>query len=159
MAASAAMLAGAHAFERWGGLYPCALCLRQREVYWGAILLALVGLLCLKFWPRPGLRRAVGVFLGLVFLTGALVAGYHVATEVGLVAARCDTFGVPAAFTPLGADETPIVAPKCDEVAWSLFGISMAGYNALISFGLAALSFAAGMSARFDPLSPSEHPA
>ena len=40
---SAAMLAIAHAFERFGGLAPCTLCLRQREVYWVALAVGLVG--------------------------------------------------------------------------------------------------------------------
>ena len=39
---SLALLGAAHAFERFGGLAPCNLCLKQREVYWGAVLIALL---------------------------------------------------------------------------------------------------------------------
>src|SRR5690606_7362374 len=42
LAASLALLGAAHAFERFGGLAPCNLCLKQREVYWGAVAIALV---------------------------------------------------------------------------------------------------------------------
>ena len=40
--------------------------------------------------------------------------------------------------------QQPVV--RCDEIAWSLFGISMAGWNFLLSLGLAALSFASALS-------------
>ena len=43
LAASLAMLGAAHAFERFGGLEPCNLCLKQREVYWGAVVVAVLG--------------------------------------------------------------------------------------------------------------------
>lgn len=42
LAASLAMLGAAHAFERFGGLAPCNLCLKQREVYWGAVVVAVL---------------------------------------------------------------------------------------------------------------------
>ena len=44
LAASLALLGAAHAFERFGGLAPCNLCLKQREVYWGAVAIALVAM-------------------------------------------------------------------------------------------------------------------
>ncbi len=137
---SLAMLATAHGFERFGGLFPCPLCLRQREIYWGAIALAFVGLLALRFAPRPQLGRTLNVFLGLVFLTGALIALYHVAVEQGWLLAQCEGFGTSGDLT-LGTDSTPMAAPRCDAPSWRLFGITMAGYNALVSLGLAGLSF------------------
>ncbi len=141
---SAAMLATAHAFERWGGLFPCALCLRQREVYWGALALGTVGLLTLRFMPRPQLGRTLNVFLGLVFLTGGIVAGYHVAVEQGWVLAQCDGFGASGDLS-LGYGDAPIQGGRCDAPSWRLFGVTMAGFNALISFVLAALSFVFGV--------------
>jgi disulfide bond formation protein DsbB len=138
--ASAAMLAAAHAFERLGGLAPCELCLRQREVYWGAIAVASAGLLALRFWPRRGLKRGLAVFLGLAFLTGALVAGYHVGVEQGVFFHQCDAAIDPGAITTMTAGGT-FLAPRCDAPAWSAFGISMAGYNAAISLALAVGSF------------------
>ena len=143
LAASVAMLAAAHAFERFGGLYPCQLCLRQREVYWGAIAIAVAGLLALRLSPRPRLRQTLGVFLGLAFLTGAIVALYHVAVELGLTPPRCDGFAQAADLRPLGTGDVEIVAPRCEAPEWTMFGVSMAGYNAMASLVLAALSFLA----------------
>jgi disulfide bond formation protein DsbB len=157
IAASAAMLAAAHAFETFGDMAPCALCLRQREVYWGAMLIGAAGLVTLRMWPRPGLRRTLGVFLGLAFLTGAIVAGYHVAVEAGWVVARCEGFALPSNFQVLGSSNAQIEAPKCDQPAWVLFGVSMAGYNMLVSIALAALSFVCGLRARVDIEPASEH--
>ncbi len=65
------MLAAAHAFESFGGLAPCHLCLKQREAYWAAIAVAAVGMV-LAFTPWEGRgRRVVSALLALVFLYGA----------------------------------------------------------------------------------------
>jgi disulfide bond formation protein DsbB len=138
--AAAAMLATAHAFERWGGLAPCALCLRQREIYWGVLAIGLVGLLTLRFLPRPQLGRTLNVFLGLAFMTGGIIAGYHVAVEQGWVLAQCEGFGTDGDLA-LGYGDAPIAGGRCDAPSWRLLGISMAGYNSLISFALASASF------------------
>lgn len=133
------MLAVAHAAERLGGLNPCALCLTQREVYWGAAAVALAGGVVVSLWPRVTLRRAVAVLLGLAFLSGALVAAYHVGVEQGWFIAQCDRADLSdiRVFDP----NATFQAPNCDEVQWALFGVSMAGYNVLASLALAAASF------------------
>lgn len=148
--ASVAMLSGAHAFETFGGLQPCELCLRQREVYWGAIAIAAAGLLALRFWPRRGLKRGLAVFLGLAFLTGALVAGYHVGVENKIFFHECTARVDLNALGPL-SDSGSFTVPQCDQIAWSAFGVSMAGFNAIISALLAVTSFfVAFMPARED---------
>ena len=81
LALSAAMLAGAHAFEHLGRMLPCPLCLRQREVFWGAITVAAIGIGLIRFWPSDRLKITVNMILCLVFLTGAVVAGYHTGVE------------------------------------------------------------------------------
>lgn len=134
------MLAGAHAFERIGGFAPCPLCLSQREIYWGAGALALAGLLALRLRPRPGLDRLAAAALGLVFLAGFAIAGYHVAVEQHWVVAQCDADLDASDFGPIDWS-APVAAPACDTPAWTVFGVSMAGYNALISLGLALASF------------------
>lgn len=144
---SAAALAVAHASERFGGLAPCHLCLEQREVYWWAMALAGAGMAVLRLWPRPLLYRGVTVLLGIVFVGAAGLAAYHVGVELKwfTVPASC-TAG--AASLDFGGDlmealSKPLAAPRCDEVPWTLFGVSMAGYNVLYALGLAGLSFAA----------------
>lgn len=141
LAASLAMLGAAHAFETFGNLYPCHLCLKQREVYWGAATVAVIALVLMRLRPRPHLARLANTALGLVFLIGFGVAAYHVAAEQHWVFPRCDQtdFGAIGTLQPGGSYRNV----QCDRIAWSMFGISMAGYNAMISFALAAISFVA----------------
>jgi disulfide bond formation protein DsbB len=143
LAASLAMLAAAHAFQQLGGLAPCMLCLKQRDVHWGAAALAAAALVFAR--RKPGPARLAALMLGLVFLASAAVAAYHVAVEQKWVIAQCEAADL-SAITTLG-ESGSVSMPACDEVAWSMFGISMAGYNALVSLVLAALSFTAARRA------------
>ena len=144
--ASAFMLASAHGFERFALLAPCQLCLKQRDVYWAAIALAVIGYIAIRRLKSPRLTVAVNVLLGLVFLTGMLVASYHAGVEWGIFPApEACTSTVSVNDIPKDAASVDLdkayAMPSCADVAWSLFGISMAGYNALISLVLAAMSF------------------
>jgi disulfide bond formation protein DsbB len=145
------MLATAHIFQRFG-YEPCALCLRQREVYWTALPLALGGFLLLR--ARPELARVVPALLAAVFLTGFGVAGYHAGIEWGWWPAP-SSCGGGGAFDPASLDAlmsgAPVRVVLCDEAAWTMLGVSMAGWNALASLGLAGLGLwvaASGRSAR-----------
>ena len=141
-AASAAMLASAHAFEHIGGLAPCLLCLRQREVYWIALPVAVAGLVLLARRPEPAMPRVLPLLLGLVFLVGFGIAGFHAGVEqkwwpgptLCVVGGGVDA----AALDALAGGAAQRVV-SCAEIPWSLFGLSMAGWNALISLGLAGL--------------------
>ena len=138
---SGALLAGAHAFERFGGLAPCPMCLDQREWHWGVVTAAIVGIILLRL--RPSLDRIVAIALGLVLLGAAGMAAYHVAVEQKWITATCEAnvdMGDIQAFNVGGT----FVAPTCDTPAWTLLGISMAGYNAMISLALALASFVVG---------------
>lgn len=141
LAVSLALLAGAHAFESFGGLVPCALCLKQRETHWLVAGSAIAWMLALKFAPRPELPRLACFGLGAAFLVCFGMAAYHVAVEHHWVVAQCDADLDLSDIRPMG-DETSFEAPRCDQIPWSLFGLSMAGYNALISGAMAVLSFA-----------------
>ncbi|MEL7480230.1 MAG: disulfide bond formation protein B [Pseudomonadota bacterium] len=145
--ASLAMLAGAHAFETIGKMAPCPLCLRQRDIYWGATAMAVTGLV---LWQRQPARRylvALDVMLGLVFLTGVVVAGYHSGVEWGWWTgpAGCSGGGAgPITEIDLSAAlDGRIATVSCTEAPWRMFGLSMAGYNTLVSAGLALISFIA----------------
>jgi disulfide bond formation protein DsbB len=141
---SAAMLATAHAFERFADMAPCALCLRQREVYWGAIVLSVCAVAAARGWPTPTAMRAFEALLGIAFLTGAVLAFYHVGVEYKWWPGPRECAAGPVnldAFDPtaLGGAMTVV---RCDVVAWSFLGLSMAGWNVVISVMLACLSFA-----------------
>lgn len=146
---SAAMLATAHGFERLGGYVPCALCYRQREVYWGALVVVIGGLVLVRLGRLP--RRVLLVLIGAVFLTSLVMAGYHAGVEWKWWPGPTTCSG------PLGAgvslddlssllDGGRIRPPACDEAAWRMFGLSMAGWNALVSLALATVSFAVAFS-------------
>ncbi len=135
---SAAMLAGAHAFQRFGGLEPCPLCLDQRNWHWTVVGVAAGAFLVVRL--KPGLARAMAALIGLVLLGASGMGAYHVAVEQHWVIAQCDA---RVDLDNLGFDQTgTFTVPKCDQIAWSMFGVSMAGYNALISLLMAIASFA-----------------
>jgi len=150
--ASAAMLAAAHAFERFGGLAPCLLCLKQREVYWTALGLAAGFMAVVRLPGGPRLREATCWVLGLVFLAGAAVAAYHAGAEwkfwpgPAACAATSGRVTAGALAEMMGGKAVPL--PRCDEAAWVFAGLSMAGWNALVSLGLAGLSVLAALRER-----------
>ncbi|MBL8536335.1 MAG: disulfide bond formation protein B [Hyphomonadaceae bacterium] len=140
---SGAMLAGAHAFERFGGLEPCPLCLDQRKWHWAVVGVSLLALGALRL--RPGLARWAAALIGCVLLGAALMGAYHVAVEQHWVIAQCDARIDMSQIRPFDLDGE-LTVPKCDQIAWSMFGISMAGYNALISLALALTSFCVALT-------------
>jgi disulfide bond formation protein DsbB len=143
LSVSIAMLATAHAFERFLLLAPCPLCYTQRQVYWAAAAIALVAIFWTWRGARPRTLFAFCVILGLVFLTSAGVAGYHSLVEWKVLPAP-DTC---AASTAVLADDIwaqlnrPQAVPSCADAQWRMLGLSMAGWNALVSVALAMASF------------------
>jgi disulfide bond formation protein DsbB len=138
--ASLASLVIAFASQYWGGLQPCILCIYQRYPYGVTAALGLVGLIVAG---RPVLLRGVLLLAGLAFLTNAGIAAFHVGVEQHWWqgTAECGS-NLDLRLSP---DELrnqlfsqPVV--RCDEVPWSLFGISMAGYNFLFAAGLGAIT-------------------
>ncbi|MGZ3399353.1 MAG: disulfide bond formation protein B [Caulobacteraceae bacterium] len=140
--ASAAMLAAAHAFETFGGLAPCHLCFYQRDVYWAALSVGVVGF-ALGYMRLAWVRRAADGLLALIFLAGMGLAAYHAGVEwtwwpgpASCTGGGAVNAGQLAAFM----NGAKLNVPQCDQAAWRMFGISMAGYNAVISLGLTVLS-------------------
>lgn len=153
---SAAMLATAHAFQTFGGYQPCTLCLRQREVYWvvGTIALAFMFLVRLPGGAR--FRQLTCWILGLGFLVSFAVATYHAGAEWKFwpgpsTCSSAGSAGVSAQAMQDLLNGAKIKPPACDQVVWSLFGLSMAGWNALISLGLVGLSALAALNERSKP--------
>ena len=123
------------------GLAPCELCYWQRYGYWAAIALGVVAILQPAGSPR---RRMALWLLALAFLATAGIALFHVGVEQhwweGTTACTGQT---TAGMTPeelaKAIENAPIV--RCDVPAWTMFGISMAGYNLLYALALAAFVF------------------
>jgi disulfide bond formation protein DsbB len=138
--ASAAILGGAFAFEYIGGLAPCILCWYQRYPHMVAIVLGLAAIALADVKPAAATLIAL---IGVALVVGAGIAAFHVGVEQHWWegTAECgSTIGGGNDLEALRRQllNQPIV--RCNEVAWSLFGISMAGYNFLLSLALAAFA-------------------
>lgn len=150
-AVSAALLALAHLSEFALGLTPCILCLDQREAHWAALGVAAAGILAARaFGSRLGAAAAVGA-AALVYAVSAGLAFYHTGVEFEFWPgpALCSGGGAagPISIDDIGAAlDGPVDAPACDDVQWSFLGVSMAGYNLLISAGLFALTLGAAIA-------------
>ena len=132
---SAGLLLAAFGFEYFGDLAPCKLCLWQRWPHWAVILFSLFGLAGL----RPGLAL---MLIALSAATTAAIAGYHVGVEQQLWPgpASCSSAVANGSATELldSLLATPVI--RCDQIAWSFAGLSMAGWNMLASMGITALA-------------------
>jgi disulfide bond formation protein DsbB len=143
LVASIAILGGAFAFQFIGGLHPCALCLWQRYPY--AVIIGLAGIGA--GLSRAGVKRSqLAILMGLcalAFLIDAGIAGFHVGVEQkwweGLSTCSGTTGGAASTDELLGKLlAAPVI--RCDDIAWSMFGISMAGYNFLMALALGIVS-------------------
>ncbi len=137
--AAAATIGGALVFEHGLGYIPCKLCLIQRNPYYAAIPLALAAAFLPPRWTRAGLWLLV-----LVFLVSAGLGAYHAGVEWGFWAGPSDCGGGPASAAGNMGDflnqlqTTRVVS--CTEAAWRFLGLSLAGWNVLISLALAAFA-------------------
>ena len=136
---AAAPLAIALASQYLAGLQPCQLCIWQRWPYVAAIVIALLA------FALPARLRPYGAALAaLAILASAAIALFHVGVEQHWWAGLSSCTGNLNTGGSVGdlekqLEATPIV--PCDRPAWTLFGISMAGYNLIYAtlFGLLAL--------------------
>lgn len=135
---SAIVLGSALLSQYVGGLQPCRLCHYQRLPYVITIGLAALALGTILRRPGLGATRGVLALCFLAFVVGAGIAVYHVGVEQHWWASSCSSID----FSKGSVEEltkrlqaAPMV--RCDEVAWSMFGVSMAGYNVLVSLGFA----------------------
>ena len=150
VAVSAFMLAAAHAFETFGHLAPCPLCLRQREVYWALIAMTPTGLVLWRLVPKRRFLVALNMMIGLVFVVGVVVAFYHSGVEWGLLPPPAGCSG-EGPIDPMAIQDfsKPMQVPSCTDAPFYILGLSMAGWNGVISAIMAVLSFiAAGATFR-----------
>ncbi len=129
---SAALLGGALAFQYLDGLAPCEMCLWQRWPHVAALVLGLLA------WALDN-RRAVVALAAVAVLASAGIGYFHAGVEyhwwAGPQACTGPAFDIHNLAAALAA---PMI--RCDAAAWSLFGVSMAGYNALLSTLTGALA-------------------
>ena len=135
---SAAVLGTALLSQYWGGLTPCELCLIQRWPWAAAVVISLIVVLV---GERAGLAW-VGLVFAIVFAISVVLAFYHVGVEQ-------HWFAGPSACTASSGGAMTLEDMKrqilgtapvlCDRVQWSLFGVSLAGWNLLASLGMVVI--------------------
>jgi disulfide bond formation protein DsbB len=142
-AISLATLLGAWFFQFVLKLPPCPLCLEQRVPYYVVIPLSLLLVVAaLLRAPRPILAAGFAIILAAMLVSAALGA-YHAGVEWRFWAGPTDCSGPVTDFTtkgPILDQLRSIRVIRCDEAAWRFLGISLAGYNVLISLALAAVA-------------------
>ena len=141
----AATILGAYFFQYVVGLPPCPLCLEQRIPYYVAIPLALiVAVMALRNAP-PALVRGGLVLLTLAMLVSAGLGVYHAGIEWSWWTGPTECSGGPLnlnTITDITQQAKTAVVIRCDQAAWRFLGLSLAGYNALISLALAGVALA-----------------
>jgi disulfide bond formation protein DsbB len=152
-AGGAATILGALFFQYGLGIVPCPLCLQQRLFYYAAIPLALV--VAVAAWR--GARRALVAgglaVLALTLLGGAALGVYHSGVEWKWWPGPQDCSGPLNPLGPRGLLEQlqDISLVRCDEAPWRFLGLSLAGYNVLISLALAAIALSGIAALRRQP--------
>ena len=141
--AGAATILGAWFFQYGLGLRPCPLCLEQRIPYYVAIPLAvIVAIAAARSAPRSIVAGGLALLVAAM-LIGAALGVYHSGVEWKWWAGPQDCSGP---LDPLGSGslldklQGGINVVRCDEAAWRFLGLSLAGYNVLISLALAAIA-------------------
>lgn len=135
------------AFQYFGGYEPCALCLTERYAYYAGIPLLFASLIALSTNHR-GVAAAGFALVALAFLANAGLGSYHAGAEWGFWPGPTTCSG---ALTPLASPAdllkgtASIRVIRCDQAPWHMFGLSFAGWNAVISL---CLGIAAVLAAR-----------
>jgi disulfide bond formation protein DsbB len=138
----AATILGAWGFEAYGYV-PCPLCLQERIPYYVGVPLAFVALVAARVRPLSAASRVLIGLVGVIFLAGAALAAYHSGVEwhwwPGPADCSTGAGSATSAGSLLDSLNTTILV-RCDEAAWRLLGVSLAGWNFVISIALAAVS-------------------
>ncbi len=142
-AGGAATILGAYFFQYVVGLAPCPLCLDQRIAYYVSIPLAILVAFAAARRAPPSLLVAGFAVISLAMLFNAGLAVFHAGVEWKWWPGPQECSGP---IGDLGAGGSllnqlqSISLVRCDEAAWRFLGLSLAGYNVLISVALAAIA-------------------
>ena len=131
-----ALLLGGAVFSQYVlGLHPCEMCYWQRWPHWAALAFALLGLMARK----EGWADYLIYIAAIAIAISGLIGGFHAGVEYGWWE------GVTSCATNIEAGSSqdmldaimnaPLI--RCDKAPWTMFGISLAGYNFLLSIGTA----------------------
>jgi len=136
-AGSALLLLGALGFQYLGGLAPCPMCIWQRWPHLAAAVLSVIAVSVLWHWSRP-LAGVGAVLMAVSAGLGLFHAGVEQGWWRGLEScSAASPTGQSAEALLAQITAAPIV--RCDEIAWDFMGLSMAGWNAIVSLALAMI--------------------
>jgi disulfide bond formation protein DsbB len=132
------LLGGALGSQYLGGLHPCEMCYWQRWPHGAAIVLAALAFTAPADSPRA---RNLTLLAALAIVVSGIIGVYHAGVEAkifqGFTTCTALPKGLSTAEMLQRIQHAPLV--RCDQIQWSFLGISMAGWNAIISLGSAAL--------------------
>jgi len=135
------LLGGALGSQYLGGLHPCEMCYWQRWPHGGAILLAALAFTS----PAESRRSRTLTLLGaLAIAISGAIGVYHAGVELGIFEGitTCTAMASGGSTADLLKQITQAPLVRCDQVQWSFLGISMAGWNAILSLlGAATIAF------------------
>src|SRR4051812_8576274 len=140
---AALTLAGAWFFQLVLDIRPCPLCLEQRYAYYLAVPLgALLAFAASRDAPRAAIIAGLAI-LALAALANAWLGGYHAGVEWGFWPGPTECSGPVLDLGKAGSlfdnlDKVKVI--RCDEVQWRFLGLSLAGYNVLISVAMAGIA-------------------
>lgn len=124
------LIAGALASQYLGGLYPCEMCHWQRWPHYAAI-----GLAALSFVvPRTSGKRGLVILAGVAILVSGAIGVFHAGVEYHWwqgITACANTLGATGGDLLAAIVRQPVV--RCDVPQWTFLGISLAGFNAILS--------------------------
>jgi disulfide bond formation protein DsbB len=133
-----ALLGGALGSQYLGGLHPCELCYWQRWPHAAAILLAALSFTAPAVSPRS---RTLVLLAALAIAISGAIGVYHAGVEAKIFTGftQCTAMAKASSTEELLRQITQAPLIRCDEVQFRFLGISMAGWNAILSLGGAAL--------------------
>lgn len=143
-AASLGAIASAFIGEYLFDLEPCVLCLYQRVPY---AVTGVLAALAIFLSARGHSPKGLIIACGFVFVAGSALAFYHVGVQQhwwGSVTVCGGDLASGADVTDLATQLASAPRKPCDEVDWRLFGLSMAGYNTLVSLAMSVAALAGG---------------
>lgn len=145
--APTALLGGALVSQYVFGLHPCEMCMWQRWPHLAAIILALLAIVTRA---RPSASMSLTILAALAIAISGGIGAFHAGVEYGwwqgLTACSTTPVGGSTADILNSIMATPLT--RCDVAPWSLFGISLAGFNAILSLAAAIAIFALSAKAR-----------
>jgi len=160
---SGALLLGAWIFQYGFGYAPCTMCYWQRHAHKIVIGLAVLTLLMRRLAPNSILSKNETILIWLIGLTligSAGLGAFHAGVEYKWWDGPKSCSGGGALKLPeinpddpLSMFDAPINGPSCRDAVWHFIGLSMAAWNAILSFGGAVIIFIAGQKASYEKVS------